>query len=198
MSLFTETDYSSNDGMMTDIWGPCLWHTLHAISFNYPTHPTREHRVHYARFMLSLRHVLPCGHCRTNYKANMMAVGASLGDIKRGLRRDGLATHPVFQSRASFSRFMYELHEQVNAMLEKRSGLTYEAVRERYEAFRSRCLQPQSTTPEGGCVEPMYTGKKSRCILRIIPRTNTCRTFAVNQDCVLRRRAAGAKSPRLG
>jgi hypothetical protein len=34
---------------------------------------------------------------------------------------------------------VYKLHETVNKMLKKKSGLTYCDVRERYEHFRSRC-----------------------------------------------------------
>ena len=32
---------------------------------------------------------------------------------------------------------VYKLHEEINSMLGKKSGLTYEAVRERYEMFRA-------------------------------------------------------------
>ena len=43
------------------------------------------------------------------------------------------------QSRETFSKYIFELHELINRMLQKKSGLTYEQVRERYEHFRSRC-----------------------------------------------------------
>jgi hypothetical protein len=36
---------------------------------------------------------------------------------------------------------VYELHELVNTVLGKKSGLCYEDVRDRYEHFRSRCLE---------------------------------------------------------
>ena len=65
--IFTEHDYNSNDGMMTSIWGPTLWHSLHTISFNYPTHPTDSDKKHYKDFMSSLVNVLPCKYCRNSY-----------------------------------------------------------------------------------------------------------------------------------
>ena len=46
-NLFTENDYNSNDGMMTSIWGPPLWHSLHTISFNYPVQPTETQKKDY-------------------------------------------------------------------------------------------------------------------------------------------------------
>ena len=36
------TDYKSNDGMLTSVWGPSLWHSLHTISFNYPNNPNMD------------------------------------------------------------------------------------------------------------------------------------------------------------
>ena len=36
-NTFNNKDYNSKDGMLTSVWGPSLWHSLHAISFNYPT-----------------------------------------------------------------------------------------------------------------------------------------------------------------
>jgi len=27
--------YNSDEGMLTKVWGPPLWHVLHTISFNY-------------------------------------------------------------------------------------------------------------------------------------------------------------------
>jgi hypothetical protein len=76
------------------------------------------------------------------------------------------------ESRAAFSRYIYDLHELVNKMLGKNSHLSYCDVRERYEHFRSRCTEekPKIFTfkkiqtrknKEKGCTEPLY-GKKSK------------------------------------
>ena len=40
--VYTKKDYQSNDGMLTSVWGPGLWHTLHTMSFNYPISPSIE------------------------------------------------------------------------------------------------------------------------------------------------------------
>ena len=36
--------------------------------------------------------------------------------------------------------YVYELHETINKLLNKKSGLSYEDVRDRYEHFRARCI----------------------------------------------------------
>ena len=38
--VFNASDFQSNDGMLTTIWGPPMWHFLHAMSFNYPVKTT--------------------------------------------------------------------------------------------------------------------------------------------------------------
>ena len=64
--VYTKKDYQSNDGMLTSVWGPGLWHTLHTMSFNYPISPSIEDKTHYREFILNLQYVLPCGKCRKN------------------------------------------------------------------------------------------------------------------------------------
>ena len=40
-SIFSHDEFNSPDGMLTSVWGPSLWHSLHTISFNYPNNPTK-------------------------------------------------------------------------------------------------------------------------------------------------------------
>ena len=142
-SVYTESDYNSNDGMLTTVWGPGVWHTIHTMSFNYPVEPTKEDKRNYRNFILSLKYVLPCGKCRKNLRKNFKKLPLEMKHMA---------------SRDSFSRYIYNLHELINTMLKKESGLSYEVVRERYEHFRSRCTAPtQFPAPvlEKGCVKPL-------------------------------------------
>ena len=41
---YKKKDYTSGDGMLTAVWGPSLWHSLHTISFNYPNKPTEQEK----------------------------------------------------------------------------------------------------------------------------------------------------------
>ena len=53
MSL-TKKDYENNNGMLTSVWGPSLWHSIHTISFNYPVKPTKKEQRDYYKFIMSL------------------------------------------------------------------------------------------------------------------------------------------------
>lgn len=171
--VFKKNEYSSNDGMLTSVWGPSMWHSLHAISFNYPVEPTPQNKKEYRDFILSLQYVLPCSKCRDNLKKNFKTLPLTMEKMK---------------NRETFSRYVYDLHELVNHMLGKKSGLSYEDVRERYEHFRARCLS--DTVPiktENGCVEPLY-GIKSKCILKIVPHDEKCETLEVDDKCLKQRK----------
>ena len=180
---FKTTDYKSGDGMLTTVWGPAMWHFLHTMSFNYPVEPTPLQREQYKDFVISLRNVLPCRYCRDNLSKNL---------------RDLKFSNKHMKNRATFSRFMYDLHEHVNKMLGKKSGLSYCDVRERYEHFRSRCVLDMDTDiekieellrkkkEEPGCTEPLY-GKKSKCVIKIVPQDVKCETMEIDEKCVKKR-----------
>jgi len=180
--VYSKDDYNSGDGMLVTVWGPSLWHSLHTMSFNYPINPTLEEKKHYRNFILSLRNVLPCKYCRINLKENFKQLPLTMSHMK---------------TRDTFSRYVYDLHELINKMLKKRSGLKFCDVRERYEHFRARCTNensklfkfPKNKTKklsEKGCTEPLY-GKKSKCIIKIVPQDETGETFQMDEKCIKKR-----------
>ena len=94
----------------------------------------------------------------------------------------------------------------MNKLLKKKSGLSYCDVRERYEHFRSRCTDEnpkifdinayekeqnkqsknktlKKGTKEKGCTEPLY-GKKAKCIIKIVPQDEKCKTMQIDQKCI--------------
>lgn len=177
--IYKNADFSSGDGMLTTVWGPGMWHYLHTMSFNYPNTPSMTDKKHYKDFILSLQHNLPCRHCRENLKRNFRA-------------------HPLracaMKNRNTFSRYVYKLHEVVNKMLGKKSGLSYCDVRERYEHFRARCTEDspklfkfkKTRRREKGCTEPLY-GKKAKCVIKIVPQEQKCKTLQIDEKCIKRR-----------
>jgi hypothetical protein len=173
---YNQDDYLSGDGMLTTVWGPSMWMFLHTMSFNYPVEPTEEEKKNYRDFVLSLKNVLPCKYCRMNLVKNFEQLPLTMADMK---------------NRESFSRYIYELHELVNRMLDKKSNLTYEDVRERYEHFRARCTKDLkekkkkniTRKKEKGCTEPLY-GKKSKCVLKIVPQDKKTETFQMDKKCI--------------
>jgi hypothetical protein len=184
---FKKKDYYSGDGMLTAVWGPSMWHFLHTMSFNYPVQPSADDKKHYRDFMLSLQYILPCKYCRQNLTKNYKVFPLKASDMA---------------GRESFSRYVYKLHEMINKMLKKKSGLTYCDVRERYEHFRSRCTDEnpklfdikafknknknKTVKKEKGCTEPLY-GKKSKCIIKIVPQEEKCKTMQIDQKCIKKR-----------
>lgn len=175
-TTYSTEDYNSNDGMLVSVWGPSMWHVLHTMSFNYPAKPTYQDKIHYYHFLVNLRNVLPCGKCRENLCENFKKLPLKWSDM---------------ETREDFSKYVYNLHEVVNEMLGKKSGLTYENVRERYENFRARCSMSSSTRKnkkvyENGCTEPLV-GEKSKCILKIVPQSKKCNSFSIEKKCIKRR-----------
>ena len=178
--VFTRKHYMSGDGMLTSIWGPSLWHYLHTMSFNYPVNPTAADKNNYKKFILGLRNVLPCGHCRENLKKNLKFVPLTNADL---------------ENRDKFARYVFKLHETINKMLGKQSGLTFCEVRDRYENFRSRCTQTEPKKfnykklkktikkREKGCTEPLY-GKKAKCIIKIVPQSKKEKSFQMDKKCI--------------
>ena len=188
--IFNNTDYDSNDGMLTSVWGPALWHSLHIISFNYPVNPTTMQKKYYFDFFTNLQNILPCKYCRDNYKKNLETLPI---------------TKTVLKNRENFSRWLYEMHELININLGKKSDLTYDDVRDRFEHFRSRCLaDPKSKDynkekdikkdsnkdkepiKEKGCTEPLY-GIKSKCIINIVPKESKVNSFIMDSKCKLKK-----------
>ena len=177
---YSKNDYNSGDGMLTSVWGPSLWHYLHTMSFNYPVKPSKQDKINYKNFVYSLKTNLPCKYCRINMKKNLKSVP---------LNNDAL------KNRENFSKWMFRLHEHINKMLGKRSGLTYCQVRDRYENFRSRCTidiekeeikkleLKKKSKKENGCTDPLY-GKKSKCLIRIVPKDNKQKTLKIDKKCL--------------
>ena len=149
--LYTEKELNSSDGMLTKVWGPCMWFFLHTISFNYPTEPTHLDKKNYRNFILNLTYVLPCKYCIINLKKNLKKFPLTMEKMK---------------NRSTFSKYIYDLHEDVNKMLHKKSNLTYKMVRNKFENYRARCLN--KTKKEHGCTNPLK-GKKYKCKLNIVP-----------------------------
>jgi hypothetical protein len=175
---FKKNEYSSGDGMLTTVWGPSMWHFLHTMSFNYPVNPTEEDKTHYRDFVINLQYVLPCKYCRQNLANNFKLFPLKMCDMK---------------NRETFSKYIYRLHEIVNKLLKKKSGLSYCDVRDIYENFRSRCTDEKpklidirktlKTKKHKGCTEPLY-GKKAKCIIKIVPQEEKGNTMQIDEKCI--------------
>lgn len=176
---FTEVDFNSNDGFQTPVWGPLVWNFLHIVSLNY----RKEKEPEYRAFMEALRKVLPCVHCRTNFPKNSAAAVESMKTLPKGPLSAGGSPYQinsyddVFQSRAHFSRYIWQLHHEVSSMLGKdcSSEPSFEKMRNDFETFRSRCLTKEEIAKrkaEAGCTQSVYgADAKAKCHISYVPRT---------------------------
>ena len=121
------TDNSNvNNGLITKIWGPPLWTSLHCITFGYPIEPTPEQKINYKIFLEKVGDVLPCKFCRDSYKKFINEPDTLLDDN-------------ALKNRGSLTKWLYDLHNKVNNKLGFTYGVTYESIVNRYEKFRAKC-----------------------------------------------------------
>lgn len=115
-----------SEGLITSIWGPSTWNTLHCITFNYPIEPTEEDKQHYKQFFQSLAYVLPCETCRNSYKKHITTPEFELSD-------------EVLQDRDSLTKWLYKLHKKVSHKTGTKYKLTYEDVYDKYSSYIIKC-----------------------------------------------------------
>ena len=100
-----------------EFFGPCMWKTLHSISFNFPEYPSDETRKNYVDFFRNLGNVIPCPECGRHYS-------------------EYIEENPIdATNRDTLSMWLYKLHESVNLRTKKKSGPSYEQVAEEYSGW---------------------------------------------------------------
>lgn len=133
------TDYKNN-GLITKIWGGPGWIFNHSVTFGYPLEPTAEQKETYKNYFSLLGNVLPCKYCRESYQ-KFITTG------------DTAMTDAVLENRHTLTKWLYDVHEAVNAKLEMDYGVTFDDTVAKYESFRAKCGKPNKT--EKGCVAPL-------------------------------------------
>ena len=99
--------------MQPSEWGRHAWQFLHAATFSYPDTPSLAQKDSTRQFFLNLGNVLPCPVCRGHYNEN----------IKK--------RPPVVKDRESLSRWLVDIHNEVNkSRLQK--TVTYDEVKRHY------------------------------------------------------------------
>lgn len=101
-------------GLSLSRWGPNAWGFLHATSYAYPDSPTAVEQESMRRFLVVVGEVLPCRRCREHYASFM-------------LRHFSGRELEVLRGRASLSRFLVDMHNDVNRRTEKPTW-SYEQV----------------------------------------------------------------------
>ena len=108
--------------MKTSIWGPSAWRFLHAVSFAYPHQPNEAEKKAAYDLLASLQYLLPCGDCCAHYCSEFS--------------REKIRPH--LESRATFSKWLVDLHNRVNARLGK-GFVDYQVAAKEYEGHEEFC-----------------------------------------------------------
>jgi hypothetical protein len=143
-----------NNGLITKIWGPPLWTSLHCITFGYPIKPTEQQKKDYKNFFIKLGDVLPCKYCRDSYKEYILEGSTKLDNN-------------AMKNRKALTKWLYDLHEKVNNKLGVEYGINYDDLQHKYEKFRARCSTSINKETKG-CVVPLH--KKRECYIEALKK----------------------------
>ena len=124
----TKLDNSKTNGLLTKVWGPHFWETLHCVSFGYPLEPTDENKKDYKEFFISVKNVLPCRYCRESYTSFILS--------ENGTK----LTDKDLKNRENLTRWVYKLHCRVNKKLGMDYNVSYDDIVKRYESYRAVCV----------------------------------------------------------
>jgi hypothetical protein len=140
----------SDEGMMTNVWGPPGWVFLHSITMGYPFKINPSEKSHIIRkentkiFFNSLGHVLPCKYCRKSYL-------------------DYITENPIdkhLNNRKKLVKWFYDIHNKINMKLgvPKCDIPSFKEFYQKYETYRAKCkkttLEDKKKRLEKGCINP--------------------------------------------
>ena len=107
------------------IWGPHYWFVLHTIALNYPLHPNETSKKKYYDFIQNLPIFIP-----------ILDMGNSFSRLL-----DKYPVTPYLDSRDSFIKWMYFIHNQLNLSLGIPEKTLQESLQEYYKLYEPKELQ---------------------------------------------------------
>jgi hypothetical protein len=94
-----KADQLKKPSISPNIWGKYGWPFIHMVAKCYPKNPTKEDKINYRNFFLSLQNVLPCGSCCVNYTSHLAELPI---------------TEEVLANQDSLLKWTIDLHNIVN------------------------------------------------------------------------------------
>ncbi len=107
------------------IWGPHYWFVLHTIALNYPLHPNETSKKKYYDFIQNLPIFLPISNMGNSFSMLL----------------DKYPVTPYLDSRESFIKWMYYIHNQVNISLGIPEKTLQETLQEYYKQYEPQEVQ---------------------------------------------------------
>ncbi len=154
----SNNDDEKPEGLQTSAWGPVGWQFLHCITFGYPYKINPMNIEHnnkasdYAKFFYYLGKVLPCKYCRSSYNTF--------------IEENPINNH--LKTRYDLCKWLYNIHNLVNAKLNCSNNISFEDVQKKYEQFRAKCGEDV----EKGCVLPSNGKRKVKSIIKVVDYDN--------------------------
>ena len=151
----------NNNGFQTNVWGPMAWIFFHMVTLNYS--PERKSDTY--NFFKSLKGVLPCGACRTNFK-----------EIINSRNSKYRLTMAKLKSRETLSWWLFTVHNEVQRGIYSRTKKAsdkpvysdtkadYKKAMGKIEPMRAKCYKNSY-----GCTIPLK-GERKRAEIHIVPR----------------------------
>lgn len=130
-------DNNKKNGLLTKVWGPNLWKSIHFITFGYPIDPSEEIKEKYKNWLIGIGDVMPCKYCRESYKIFINEGYAKLDENS-------------LKDRESLIEWGWKIHNKVNEKL----GIDYKTELDdlhcKYEVCRAKCI-----SKDKGCTMPV-------------------------------------------
>jgi hypothetical protein len=107
------------------IWGPHYWFVLHTIALNYPLHPNETSKKKYYDFIQNLPIFIPISDMGNSFSRLL----------------DKYPVTPYLDSRDSFIKWMYFIHNQLNLSLGIPEKTLQESLQEYYKLYEPKEVQ---------------------------------------------------------
>ena len=93
-----------NTGLNSNVWGTGALTFLHSITLTYPNDPTDVDKKTYKRFFETIGYLLPCNQCSNHYNDYL---------------KENPIDDSVLENKLSFTKWLYNVHNNVNHILNK-------------------------------------------------------------------------------
>ena len=93
-----------NTGLNSNVWGTGAWTFLHSITLTYPNDPTDVDKKTYKNFFETIGYLLPCNQCSNHYNDYL---------------KENPIDDSVLENKLSFTKWLYNVHNNVNHILNK-------------------------------------------------------------------------------
>ena len=107
------------------IWGPHYWFVLHTIALNYPLHPNETSKKKYYDFIQNLPIFIPISDMGNSFSALL----------------DKYPVTPYLDSRDSFIKWMYYIHNQINITIGIPERTLEESLQEYYKLYQPETVK---------------------------------------------------------